>query len=98
MELWNLLTSDNIDESNIKYNTDSNEEIHGNIYAKQNKHCETNADPTIMRNLDGLIAPAEGQILVSYTNKPNYEALAFPKKFLTRQFHCNFKTENRLLC
>ena len=35
--LWNLLTSHNIDENNIKYNTDSNEEIHGNIYAKQNK-------------------------------------------------------------
>ena len=35
--LWNPLTNDDIDEINVKYKTVSDEEIGGNMYAKQNK-------------------------------------------------------------
>ena len=44
-------------------------------------------------NLDEIINVAgegEGQILVSYSNEPNCEALAFPDHLSTGQFHHNY--------
>ena len=98
--LWNPLTNDDIDEINVKYKTVSDDEIDGNMYAKQNKQRVTNARPTVMHNLDCPnidpcqivnMAPAEGQIPESHKNEPDFEALSFPKEFLTGQFHLNFK-------
>ena len=75
--LWILLSNGDIDVSNLKYETDSEEEIDGN-YAKQNEQHVTNAHPTLMDNVDGLIidlsqivliSPAEGQISISHTNE-----------------------------
>ena len=46
--------------------------------------------PTVMHNIDGPdissseivnIAPGDGQIPVSFTPEPNWEALAFPKEY-----------------
>ena len=46
--------------------------------------------PTVLHNVDGPnispsgivnIAPRAGQIPISFTSEPNYEALAFPKDF-----------------
>ena len=99
--LWILLSNGDIDVSNLKYETDSEEEIDGN-YAKQNEQHVTNAHPTLMDNVDGLIidlsqivliSPAGGQISISHTNEPDCEALAFPKEFSNGQFHFNFKRE-----
>ena len=56
----------------------------------------------IMHNVDGShidpsqivnIADAEGQFLVSYTNKPGCEAPAFLKEFSAGKFYFNFKKE-----
>ena len=67
-----------------------------------NELCLINGDPAVMNNVDVShvdpsqivnIAHVEGQILMSYTNEPDCEALAFPKKFWTGQFHFNFKRE-----
>ena len=100
--LWNLLINGDIYVSNLKYEPDSDEEIEGNNYAKQNEQHVTNAYPTVMDNVDGLIidpsqiviiAPAEGQISISHTNEPDCEALAFPKEFSIGQFHFNSKRE-----
>ena len=35
------------------------------------------------------IAPGEGQIPVSFTSEPNWEALAFPKDYSTGRNHFN---------
>ena len=52
--------------------------------------------PTAMYNNDGSnisaseivnIAPGEGQIPVSFTSEPNWEALAFPKDYSTGRNH-----------
>ena len=75
--LWNPLTNDDIDEINVKYKTVSDEEIGGNMYAKQNEQWVANACPTVMHNLDCPsidpcqivnIAPAKGQIPESHKN------------------------------
>ena len=50
--LWNLLTNDEIDENNVKYETGNDEETEGNNYAKQKEQCVTNAYPTIIHNVD----------------------------------------------
>ena len=39
------------------------------------------------------IAPGEGQIPVSFTSEPNWEALAFPKDYSTGRNHFNEKRE-----
>ena len=58
--------------------------------------------PTVMYNVDrpnispsGVcnIAPEEGQIPVSFTSEPNWEALAFPKDYSTGGSHFNDETE-----
>ena len=57
-----------------------------------------------MYNVDGpniypseivTAAPSEGQILVSFTSEPNWEALAFPEDYSTRRNHFN---EERVKC
>ena len=54
--------------------------------------------PTVMYNVGGPIispseivniAPGEGQIPVSFTSEPNWEALAFPKDYSTGRNHFN---------
>ena len=39
------------------------------------------------------IAPGEGQIFVSFTSEPNWEALAFPKDYSTGRNHFNKERE-----
>ena len=39
------------------------------------------------------IAPGEGQIPVSFTSEPNWEALAFPKYYSTGKNHFNERRE-----
>lgn len=48
-----LPSDDDFDEGNVKYETDIEEEIEGNIYAKQNEKCVTSAHSTAMHNLNG---------------------------------------------
>ena len=58
--------------------------------------------PTVMYNVDGPnicpseivnIAPGEGQIPISFTPEPNWEALAFPKDYSTVRIHFNDERE-----
>lgn len=49
--LWNLLTNNDIDVSNMEYETGSDQEVESNNYTKQNQQCVTNAHPTIMHNV-----------------------------------------------
>ena len=58
--------------------------------------------PTVLCNVDGVnispseivnIAPGEGQIPVSFTSEPNWEALTFPKDYSTGRNHFNEKRE-----
>ena len=55
--------------------------------------CVANIHPNVMRNPSQTvnIAPADVQIVVSDTNEPDCEALAFRKEFLTNEFHFNLK-------
>ena len=100
--LWNLLTNENITENSESEETDSDEEIEGNNHEKDKEEHLANTHPTVMHNVDGPnidpsqvinIAPAEGQIPVSFINEPDCEALAFPKHFSTGQFHFNYERE-----
>ena len=59
--------------------------------------------PTVMHNIDGPntssseivnIAPGEGQIPVSFTSEPNWEAFAFPKEYSTGINHFNEDRDN----
>ena len=79
---WNLLTNDSMSMKLIVMKKQ------GNNYAKQNEQYVTNANPTVMHNLDGPnidpsqivnIAPEEAQIPVYHINEPDCEALGFPK-------------------
>ena len=96
-ELWKLLTDK--DAKNIKNDdeTDSDDDIDGNDNDKE-KELKMSADPypTVMHNIDGPnisaseivnIAPGEGQIPVSFTSEPDWEALAFPKDYSTGKNH-----------
>ena len=81
-ELWKLLTSENDQEFNTDEQTDSDDNVEGNNKLKER---ETKMSPlpfpTVTHNIDGEIvniAPGEGQIPVSFTSEPNWEALAFP--------------------
>ena len=103
--LWNLLTSDDIDEINVRCETDIGEEMESST-AKKNEQCVTNAHATVMHDLAGPnialsqivnCAPVEGQIPVSHTNEPDCKVLPFPKEFPTCKFHFDFKRENPLL-
>lgn len=71
--------------------TDSDEEIEGNNIAfEKEKQDTTVPHPTVLHNINGTnveagevlnLAPAEGQIPVSFTSEPDWEALAFVKEF-----------------
>ena len=84
--LWRLLTDKNARESNNSGQTDSDDDIDGNDKFIERKLEESSSpSPTAMYNIDGPnlsaseivnIAPGEGQIPVSFTSKPNWEALA----------------------
>ena len=84
--LWRLLTDKNARESNNSDQTDSDDDIDGNDKFKERKLKESSSpSPTAMYNIDGPnlsaseivnIAPGESQIPVSFTSKPNWEALA----------------------
>lgn len=50
--LWNLLTSDDIDEINVRCETDIGEEMESST-AKKNEQCVTNAHATVMHDLVG---------------------------------------------
>ena len=61
--------------------------------------------PTVMHNIDGPntssseivnIAPGEGQIPVSFTSEPNWEAFAFPKEYSTGISHFNEDRDNSI--
>ena len=87
-EFWKLLTNDNAKEFNIDDQTDSDDDTEGNNKLKESK-MKMSSLPflMVMHNIDVPnissseivnIAPGEGQIPVSFTSEPNWEALAFP--------------------
>ena len=87
-EFWKLLTNDNAKEFNIDDQTDSDDDTEGNNKLKESK-MKMSSLPflMVMHNIDVPnissseivnIAPGEGQISVSFTSEPNWEALAFP--------------------
>ena len=86
-EFWKLLTDDNGKKINNDYQTDSDDDVEVNNKLKERK-TETPSlpFPTVMHNIDGPnvssseivnIAPGKGQIPVSFTSEPIWEALAF---------------------
>ena len=101
-ELWNLLTDENANECNENDDqTDSDEDIDGNDHVKE-KDAKMSAVPypTVLHNIDGPnispseivnIAPGEGQIPVSCSSEPDWEALSFPKFYSTGKNHYNEK-------
>ena len=98
--LWKLLTDKNAQEFNSRDQTDSDDDIEGNDKFKEriegvffifsNYHVY---GPDISPNEIVNIAPGEGQISVSFTSEPNWEALAFPKDYSTGRNHFNEKRE-----
>ncbi len=98
-ELWNLLTDENAISLQSDDQTDSDENIEGNNCIKEKqKNMSAVPHPTVMHNIDGPnisaseiinIAPGEGQIPVSFTSEPNWEALAFVKNYSTGENHYN---------
>ena len=83
---------------------DSDDDIEGNDKFKERELKESSSHfPTVMYHVDGPnispseivnIAPGEGQIPVSFTSEPNWEALAFPKDYSTEGNHFNEEREN----
>ena len=100
--LWKLLTDKNASESNNSDQTDSDDDIEGNDKFKESELKESSSTfPTVMY-VDGPnispseivnIAPGEGQILVSFTSEPNWEALPFPKDYFTGRNYFNEERE-----
>ena len=84
--LWRFLIDKNARESNNSDQTDGDNDIDGNDKFKERELRESSSPfPTVMYNIDGPnissseivnIAPGEGQIPVSFTSEPNWEALA----------------------
>ena len=100
--LWKLLTAKNAQESNNRDQADSDDDIEGNDKFKERELKESSHFPTVVYNVDGPnispneivnIAPGEGQIPVSFTSEPNWEALAFPKDYSTGRNHFNEERE-----
>ena len=101
--LWKLLTDKNAQESNNIDQTDSDDDIEDNDKFKERELKESSSNfPYVMYNVDGpnispnkivTIAPGEGQIPVSFTSGPNWEALAFPKDYSTGRNHFNEERE-----
>ena len=100
--LWKLLTDKNASESNNSDQTDSDDDIEGNDKFKERELKESSSTfPTVMY-VDGPnispseivnIAPGKGQIRVSFTSEPNWEALPFPKDYFTGRNHFNEERE-----
>ena len=77
--------------------------IEGNDKFKERELKESSSHfSTVMYNGDGPnispseivnIAPGQGQIPVSFTSEPNWEALAFPKDYSTGTNHFNQERE-----
>ena len=101
--LWKLLTNKNTDknarESNNSHQIDSDDDVEGN---ERELNQSSPPFPTVMYNVDGPnispskivnIAPGEGQIPVSFTSEPNWEALAFPKEYSAGRNHFNEERE-----
>ena len=89
-------------ESSNSDQTDSDDDIEGNDKFKERrdkfKERASPPFPTVMYNVDGPnispseivnIAPGEGQIPVSFTLEPNWEALVFRKGYSTGRNHFN---------
>ena len=95
--LWTILTDENAKPQDNE--TDSDDEIEGNDHAyEKEKRLSSVPFPTALHNVDGPnistdkivnIAAGEGQIPVSLTSEPNWEALAFPKDYSTGKNHTN---------
>ena len=93
--MWKLLTDKNAGESNNRDQTDSDDDVEGNYKIKEIELKESSSTfLAVTYNIDGPnispskivnIAPGEGQILVSFTSEPNWEALAFAKDYYTRR-------------
>ena len=98
-----LPTDKNASDSNKSDQIDSDDDIEGNDIFKERELKEFSSPfPTVMYNVDGPnispkeivnIAPGEGQIPVSFTSEPNWEALAFPKNYSTGRNHFNEERE-----
>ena len=89
-ELWNLLTNENAPNDDKVFDTDSDDDIEGNVPDEPEKRSPSVAYPTVLHNIDGPsilpeqvvnIAPGEGQIPVSHYTEENWEPLAFPKEY-----------------
>ena len=103
-EFWKLLTNDNGKEFNIGDQTDSDDHIEGiNKLKEREMKMSSMPFPTVMHNIDGpnissseivSIALGEGQIPVSFTSEPNWEALAFPKEYSTGIYNVNQDRDN----
>ena len=101
--LWKLLTDKNAQESNNGDQMDSDDDIEGNDKFKERELKESSYYfPTVMYNVDEPnispneivnIAPGKGQIPLSFTSEPNWEALAFPKAYSTGKNHFNEERE-----
>lgn len=93
--LWKLLTDIiTISPDSDNEVMDFDEEIEGKDHAKeeQMRRKSSGLTPTVTHNVHGPnisssdvlnLAPGQNQIPVSFTSKPNWEALAFPKDFST---------------
>ena len=92
-ELWRLLTDKSTTSSKNDDEMDSDDNIEGNDHLKEKEIKMSSVPyPTVMHNIDGPnispseivnIAPGEGQIPVSFTSEPDWEALSFPKDYST---------------
>ena len=103
-KLWTLLTDPNA-KSQHNEETDSDEDIaiDGNDHVhEKEKQMSSIPYPTVLHNIDGPnisaedvvnIAPGEGQIPVSVSSEPDWEALAFPKDYSTGKNHFNEKRQ-----
>ena len=82
---------------------DSDDDIEGNDKFKERELKESSYYfPTVMYNVDEPnispneivnITPGKGQIPVSFTSEPNWEALAFPKDYAAAIHHFNEERE-----
>ena len=106
-ELWKLLTNEKTEcDSDNDKEIDSDDEMQAddNMQEKKKRHSSV-PFPTVLHNIDGPnvapsqvlnIAPGEGQIPVSFTSEPDWEALCFPKLYPTGTNHFNQEREVRI--
>ena len=97
------MTNKNTRESNNSDQANSDDDVEGNDKYKERELIKCSPTfPTVLYNVDGPnispseivnIASGEGQIPVSLTFEPNWEALAFPKDYSTGRNHFNEERE-----